>query len=671
MSTGRGKKDRKQARRDDKKRQESRRREKFLATRAAPAEYPLARIDPISMSLLRDEKEHSEAFWANPEIHCAKDLRELGLRWNTAGQFLSGEEAQEALEPAIDELIGLLNRFISRENALRLFLLLRGSLRRPTVGSFLDGHRTKNLPFDRHDLRNVISMLELALSMSARDNEYFETFGIEQVVGTGPPSELLTKLPKVPSEAILALRTLLDIGMVLFLFQKAYYWAGHGAHVNILPNGMLAMCFPSPEHRSALEFQRLRDNEQEDSLQHLVRAGFPGRLIDAQPNSDSIFVMRKTPADYAQFMSDIRAKDPSEFNALNFAPAWIDLSVCFDFLRRMGEGDLKKINDLTYREIIACVRAFSEIGQSAFDDSESRYWLGCYGCFPIARWLFEERMVKILRQKLGVTSENNCLETLVRFERVFQLDRGETSSLSQGSPVLKFASLSNAWFPIERGEGVLLDFLDLPRDLARWLGRLRLDGIGENSRGRLFESWLATELDRLERSLRPFGVSRATRFGDVFTTKKRPHTDIDVIWALPPYLLPISCKNFDVSPEEARGVHSAITTKWSGDGKVSDSLAIWDGKMTELFRCPKWRDLNNRLAELAKGCRFAIPVLVSPRVEWIPTLRADLMLHRRTDGKSAAACAVPRICTFDDLRRLGERGGPKPPSNAGYVIELD
>lgn len=318
------------------------------------------------------------------------------------------------------------------------------------------------------------------------------------------------------------------------------------------------------------------------------------------------------------------------------------------------------------------MRAVSAIGFQSYHVSESRLWLGCYGLLPLPRVDFDCRALTNLRAALPGRSDEALAGVLSRFIKSFGLIPRQGVTEFQRSSVHRYMTATAGLLWLEDGDDVVVDYLYMAEALASWLVSLRLDGVGkcDTSSGLLYEEWVAHQVGLLETAVPWNGPSHVNRGLQVRTEDKNAYTDLDVVVAWPPWLLIIQCKSRIMRDEHFRGQAQDVRDRWN---TLHKDLLDWDETLQLLFNDPAttWCDLNPELAVIAQPCTLAVGIVATPRVEWIPQLTPELVLHPGgTDLKNVDGLPVPRICTFDDLVRLRALGGPGVPKDAAWVIKV-
>jgi len=616
-----------------------------------------ASLDPYSYVAWRDAKKNTRLFWSH-ETNDSYQIRALSDDSSTGGQFLFGEKAQEKIRPLIEDMLHVIRDQIQSREALRWLVLVRPNLRM-FLGEFMDGKGYPGLT--KQDRLGVLGMMELSIAEYGQRKNYFETYRLKGPPDGASPSECAANIPPIPEKDIVALRHLLNNVVILYRFEKLFRIAGRGTGISIEPPHGIRLFKPRRISDGYWLYDR-RVQAQQESGQSFVSAGIPGITELEESSSDTLLVMtRLRSAEHLEFMKQLHGHDPHELSAINYCPGVLDLAGALGVLRKMPEGTARKTGGLTPDDIAVCLGSISRIGIVAFNDRTTRFWLGCYGLLPISQKEFAKRFEFHAKELRHDYSEAKIDEVRDKFVTTFSLPRRQGRTEFDRSNVHRYMTASHAFGVIEEGQGIMIDYLGLPHDLSSWLLSLRLDGAQrEPKRGILFENWLCLELAGCVSEHFPGTKAMPQHSLDVRIESKRSHTDIDVVLPIPPWMIVISCKNYEMKDGEFRGVAKDVWNRWV---KLSGDLAAWDDKMRHLFLNGKhdWRILNPKLVELAEGCSHVLPILITPRVEWIPVLKPELLLHPgRHNGKGVTTFPIPRIGTLDDLKRMFLMGGPKP-----------
>lgn len=217
---------------------------------------------------------------------------------------------------------------------------------------------------------------------------------------------------------------------------------------------------------------------------------------------------------------------------------------------------------------------------------------------------------------------------------------------------------------------IIVDYLMLMESIDSWLLEIRIDARTKKDtpKGIVFEKWLHREVSSLQDAVQKFDRHWIKQGIKVSTSKKKNHTDIDLLVPLPPYLLVIACKAYEMRDEHLRGEAKSVENRWN---TLSSDLSDWGEAMRELFAEADWRKRNPEVSRSAEGCTRAVPMLLTPRTEWMPVLERDLLLSPGDfSSRNVEQYPIARIASFCDLKRLIQRGGVVPPSGVNYLIPL-
>jgi hypothetical protein len=235
------------------------------------------------------------------------------------------------------------------------------------------------------------------------------------------------------------------------------------------------------------------------------------------------------------------AKDPGEFNPLSYFPQALDARLAFSFLRRMPKGVARRAGGLPIEQLIACLRSLSRMHVEAYLSRETRLWLGCFGFLLLPSARFKSSLAGYLSHELPGLAPEARQSMVEKFLRTLWPPARTGFSEFDRSSIHRYMTASTAFNFVEGEEAILFDSLFAPLDLESWLTSLDVDALGSDDtpRGVLFEEWVRVQVDRGlgARPLAPLqGLRVRTGSGDELT-------DIDVVAALPPWLLLIQCKN--------------------------------------------------------------------------------------------------------------------------------
>ena len=622
----------------------------------------VAAIDPINMALVRDHREVESTFW-NHRYHEWADLGRGMLARFPTNQTVTRGEAQEVLLPSLREALLALRNHCASLPGLKWLALTRGSWLR-CLSRFRAGTVYSELtPGDRY---NVFRMMGLAALQFGSDNRHLCRATILE--GNDAEGCLLGPAP-VPPEDICALRELLDLCVHLFRLEKMYRSSGRG--VRLTADGQSVRVEYPRDVLQALWLYDRRVNEQYARGEVLASAGIGGAFYGEGLFEKCLYVVGEIPEDrWEATMESVRKEFPDEFNPFSYMPVPIDGTPVESFLARMPIALSKKTRGLTPRQAFAAIRSLSRLLFTGFLNPQARTWLGCFGLLPFETCDFYHRFTEQIQATMPDCGTSGARDLAGVFLQTFMQDLSKADCTFDRAPVCQYICAPSSVVSLDAGRIVLIDGLYLHQDIEAWICSLELEPLrSDTSRGVYFEEWLRENVEALKASEIRLDIRDAEQGLKVRAEPGQILTDIDVMFAWGKFLFILQCKSRAMKAKHFSGDVSAITARAQ---RLQRDLRQWDEKMQRLFAAEGtacWRNLNPRLAELTRGCKWGIPAVVVPRPEWLPELSNDFLL-RRGYFQRRSYYPIPRICTFSDLKELLSRGGPDGLSSASWVIRL-
>lgn len=607
-------------------------------------------------------------FWAHGNSYLSR-LQEIPKNLHTRGNFVDGENAQDILEPIILQFVDVVKDHASKQESIRWLTLIRASLTKGTLGAFMQGKGFLDL--SPNDRLGVLGILELCALEYGKRDDYISRFGCFEDLSHKHPLDAINSLPTIPESDIKQLKDFLELAVGLYVHEKVFRNAGRGSPFALSPDGTFVCPILHAIHDGYVLYDNRVRTEQEKGFT-FSPAGFPGSIHTRDFANDLLFAMAPIPLDqYSKYMTDLHARLGLDFNPHNYAPALIDATEAFETLRRMPRAVGRLTGGLSPEELVASFRTFSRIGIGAFQNPATRYWLGNYGFAPITQDEFNAQFDRIIIEIYPPNDQLAPQKIRSRFVDSFGPRLNQSITGYQSIPVLQYMSTRTQLRKLDATGALLLDFLRYPEDIKSWLMSPVLSGdCPDETRGGRFEEWLLRQLLELKATIPGlFSADGRKRLKVKIKPGNELHTDIDVAFSVPPNLFLLSCKSRPVDSATLMGVAKNVRNRWN---TVLIDLLDWDKKMSALFSTKNWRSINPELAELAKGCQFGISALITPRVEWIPSLSRNLVLHPGWPGLTGIeGYPVPRIGAFDDLRRLFTYGIPLDFPVASWKIPLN
>lgn len=633
----------------------------------------VSHIDTVNWSLLRDREAHARVFWRY-DGHRAAEIWKRGLGRFCVGNWVSCEDAQQVLRPWIDDFLSEIALLCSQLSKARWLVLIRGSSTR-VLDRFLRGPAFPILtPSDKF---NVLRMMTLAGVEYGNGERYFEPTEsiavdtLQSLSGTEWISKLEAHSYFVPDTEIVALRELLDLCAQLLIVEKWYRSAGRGMQLCRTRPDQLVVGFG--EHSEAIALYDHRVSEHYAQGGYLADVGVPSILQGGSDENSCLFGMvLAKPESWIASMEAIRERYPDEFNPFNYFPTSWELRDIRDFFRRFPKPIESATGGLSPDELFACIWALGRIVVTQISDQIVRCWLGCFGILPLKRHQLHECLCSGVKTLLAGYPPSSIEDTVGRFLSLLSPIRVPQEGHFDSSSVHRYMTASAILPVLERDDVVLIDYVYLVADLRGWITDTVLANIHDSARGKsVFEEWLRAIVKGLKEEITEHSISEPRQGLNVRTNEKDPLTDVDLTIAIGEWLFLIQCKNRRFRDEHFRGESKAIEHRWRD---FDDDLHAWDRKMKTLFDArvnPNWAELNPELFKLAKGCTRAIPILVTPRPEWIPTISTNYILRKPRPGDPEKGMPpILRICTFAELKRLISLGGPALTTDVDWVIPI-
>jgi hypothetical protein len=323
-------------------------------------------------------------------------------------------------------------------------------------------------------------------------------------------------------------------------------------------------------------------------------------------------------------------------------------------------------------ELWACFYAHSLFAWSRPISPEFLAHFYAYGLVVAPRREYRARMCATISRRLCVPLVE-ARRIHKQFLATFQPPRRGGGLDYDTSRLHRYMSAFTGHPTVHNGSAVIVDYLGwIEWDLSGWLRKVEIDGkFDRRSRGKVFEfEWASARLKRAAEEHPSLCFDRIEYSVYVFdSTTGRTFTDIDIAIRQGPWLLVIDAKSKMTPDEVLRGESDAVSRRWR---QLGQHLRHWDQKMRTVFQggiqC-RAHPGNKQLIELSESANFVAPILLTPRVEWIPDLIAEYIIHPgwpdEEDGKRPA---VPRICTMNELMRVLSDGGLQPDPDATWVI---
>lgn len=615
----------------------------------------ISTIPAVQMVLLRDNSRYERVFrsWTSSAV---STVTARAIERFPVSQFVTLVEAQSLIRPFITELLGVI-RYICQHHSLTWWLeLLRGSFGTLT-GAFLDGQVGDNR-LTKGDRFNVFRAMHIACVEYARDDTS-DTIFAEQVPNLLSPSDDIDALPSIPLDYIRILKELFDAVTACIRAEKLYRVTGRGGRVIRQHSASRELFLDSSAVSGALAFYDSRIAVEYQNYRTAGSTGFPNLTPVLTNDISNLIAMAPVPAsarDVCREFYESRFPEQELLGCLaRFIPMPVSLSDLFAVLEAMPNATFRNTR-LVPDQVRACLIALSAVVGNLFNnDSNHRTGLACYGCTAIDRRLFESELARHARLFLPHLTNDNVLLVARNFVQSVGGRRIAQGNLFDDSSVHRYMDSCIAFPSVDNK--VIIDGLYLHHDLTGWLARFRVseDPDDVDSRGTAFEKSVEKQLRQLDRGSTPQIILRGL---EVRTSTKRPLTDIDILVVAEEILYLIDCKNISFSDRLFRGESIDVERRWH---LMKGYLADWDKKMYELFSDSNWARLNRELGRVATGCSHVLPLILTPRPEWIPTLEPSLFVY----GKNSTR--LPRILVVAEVAELLRMRGLASSTTSGML----